>query len=148
MPFYRTPTAGHSSHPTRHRSPGYTLIELLVAVAVFGVGIVALMPLVVSTVRANDAASVRTQAVAMAQEKIEELRALPYTDIYSNAGALLLAPGSDTPSPVHARSWQVLAAPALAGDGTDLARIVVTVAWNAPGRGSGSVTLTTSRSRL
>lgn len=117
---------------------GVTLVETLVAMAVFAVGITTFAPLVVATVRANDAAGVRSRAVGLAQDKVEELRGVAFDD---------LAAGSDTPSDGFARQWGPLAVPALAGDARDLRRLFATVSWSLPGRGEGSVTLVLSRAR-
>ena len=122
----------------RRAQAGVTLVEALVAMAVFAVGITASAPLLVSMVRANDAAAVRGQAVGFAQEKAEELRTVPFDD---------LSPGSDTPAPGFARQWRLLDVPALTGDGGDLKRVCATVSWDLPGRGAGSVTLALSRAR-
>ncbi|RMG97321.1 MAG: type II secretion system protein, partial [Candidatus Dadabacteria bacterium] len=39
---------------------GYTLVEILVAIALFALGVAALLPLAVANLRAVDAAGVRT----------------------------------------------------------------------------------------
>jgi len=120
---------------------GFTLVEALVAMAIFAIGLAGLMPLVISNVRANDAAAVRTGAVAVAQEKAEEMRALPYDAL------LAMAAGTETVDTVYTRSWDFPATPALAGDGNDVRRVAVTVAWDLGPRGAGSVTLVTSKAR-
>lgn len=127
-----------SVSPRRAAQTGVTLVETLVAMAVFAVGITAFAPLLVSTVRANDAAAVRGRAVGYAQEKAEELRGEPFDD---------LAAGADTPAPGFSRQWRLLDVPAVAGDGGDLKRVCATVSWDLPGRGAGSVTLALSRAR-
>lgn len=123
------------------RTRGFTLVEVLVAVAIFALGLAALMPLVIANVRANDSAGVRTRAVALAQEKVEEIRAMTFDSV------LALAPGTETVDTVYTRSWDFPATPALAGDGNDLRRVAVSVAWSMGGRGSGSVTLVTTKAR-
>ncbi len=120
---------------------GFTLVEALVAMAVFALGLSALMPLAVTNVRANQGAGVRTQAVALAQEKVEHLRALSYEEV------LALAPGSETVDQVFTRAWSFPPAPLLAGDGTDFRRVLVTVGWDLGPRGVGSVSLLTSKAR-
>jgi Tfp pilus assembly protein PilV len=116
-------------------------VETLVAMGVFAIGISALMPLVVGTVRANESAAVRSRGVALAQAKIEDFRALPYDDVVNLAAGNEVLPGGYT------RRWEAIAAPAVAGDGNDLRRLLVTVSWNLPGRGAGSAALVASRAR-
>jgi prepilin-type N-terminal cleavage/methylation domain-containing protein len=120
---------------------GFSLVEALVAMAVFSVGLTALMPLAISQVRGNDEASVRSEAVALAQEKLEELRALPYATLHS------LIPGADSVPPLHERAWGFLPATVLPGDEQDLKRVYVTVTWNLRQGGSRSVTLVTSKAK-
>ena len=130
----------------RHRSlhrDGFTLVEALVALGIFAVGMAALMPLAISNVRANSNAAVRTEALALAQEEIERFRATTFSDMPA-VGA------SGTPTVidgVFTRQWNVSAVPApLTGDGDDLRRVRVVVSWNLADS-TGSVTLTTAKTR-
>lgn len=124
---------------------GFTLLEVLIAAAVFAVGLAALIPLVVNQTRGNEDAGARTEAVAFAQEKIEELRALPY--------AALTAGNDTSPDGVFTRQWVFLPVNLLAGDtdavtgDADLSRVGVTVTWTPPRGGARSFTLITSRAR-
>lgn len=127
--------------PNLPRGRGFTLVEALVAMAVFALGLSALMPLAVTNVRANQGAGVRTQAVALAQQKLEHVRALAYDDV------LALAAGTETVDGVFTRSWSFPPPPLLAGDGTDIRRVLVTVSWDLGPRGAGSVSLLTSKAR-
>jgi general secretion pathway protein I len=121
---------------------GFTLVEALVALAVFAIGLTALVPMVVSQIRGNEDAAVRTEALAFAQERIEELRVLPYQNLAAEV------PGNDTigVGGIYTREWAFIdAPPALAGDGNDLSRIRVTVKWQLPRGGERAITLVTSR---
>lgn len=120
---------------------GYTLVEILVAIALFALGVAALLPLAVANLRAVDAAGVRTEALALAREKAEELRAVPFEELGS------AVPGADAPGAGLTREWDFASAPTLPGDGSDLRRIVVRVAWDLPGRGAGEVVLPLARAR-
>ena len=130
-----------SGNNRRQRLGGFTLVEALVAMAIFALGLAALMPLVIANVRANDSAGVRTRAVALAQEKVEEIRAMTFD------GVLALVADTETVDTVYTRSWDFPATPVLVGDGNDLRRIAVSVAWDMGARGSGSVTLVTTKAR-
>ena len=126
----------------RDGNRGFTLIEALISLGIFAVGVAALMPLALTNVRANSNAAVRTHALALAQEEIERFRALTFSD--------LPAVGTGTPAvldDVYTRHWEVAAVPTpLTGDGDDLRRIRVVVRWDVP-TGSGNVTLTTAKTR-
>lgn len=59
---------------------GYTLVEVMVAMAILIIGIVALLPMLAMNVRTNVAS--RTYAIAnyLAQEKLENIKSWPYYD--------------------------------------------------------------------
>ena len=125
------------------RNSGFTLVEALVALGVFAVGMAALMPLAVTNVRANANASVRTHALALAQEEIERFRATTFSDLPA-VGATGTPTVLDT---VYTRQWSVVGVPTpLTGDGDDLRRIRVVVGWNLP-NSTGDVTLITAKTR-
>ncbi|HSH70955.1 MAG TPA: type II secretion system protein [Deferrisomatales bacterium] len=130
-------------HRETRRDRGFTLVEALVALGLFAVGMAALMPLAVTNVRANANASVRTHALALAQEEIERFRATPFSDLPA-VGA------TGTPAvldAVYTRQWSVVAVPTpLTGDADDLRRIRVVVGWNLP-NSTGDVTLITAKTR-
>ncbi len=62
---------------------GFTLIEVLFAVAVLSFGLLAVSSLQGSAIRGNLMASDRTEAVAWAQTQMESLMALPYANVAS-----------------------------------------------------------------
>ena len=125
------------------RCTGFTLVEALVALCVFAVGMAALMPLAVTNVRANANASVRTHSLALAQQEIERFRATTFSDLPA-VGA------TGTPTvldAVYTRQWSVVGVPTpLTGDGDDLRRVRVVVRWNLPDS-TGDVTLITAKTR-
>ncbi|MGE5360204.1 MAG: type IV pilus modification PilV family protein [Bacteroidales bacterium] len=57
---------------------GFTLIEVLVAVSIFVVGVLALVQLVIVATDANRSARATTFAVVLAQQKMEQLRSLAW----------------------------------------------------------------------
>ena len=128
------------------RRPGigaFTLVEALVALCLFAIGMAALLPLAVSNLRANTNASVRTQALALAQEEIERFRSTTFADLPSLG---TIGPPTLLDS-VYTRQWQVVGVPTpLTGDDADLRRIRVVVRWDLP-TGTGTVTLVTAKTR-
>jgi type IV pilus modification protein PilV len=72
----------------RNFEAGFTLIEVLFAVAVLAFGILAVSSLQGSAVRGNLMAFNRTEAVALAQTQMESLMALPYEDIEDGGPAV------------------------------------------------------------
>lgn len=75
------------------RKEGFSLIEVLIAMAIFSVGILGLAGLQIRAFRGNQAARLQTEAVHLAEAHLEELAALAYDDpalapgSYSRSGA-------------------------------------------------------------
>lgn len=95
--------------------PGYSLIEVLVAMALFAIAVLGLSAGVALVVRSSLLSDNLTRATILAQDKLEELAAR-YTS---------LAGGSDTPQPGFTRDWSVTPNDPEAG----VARVEVTVSW-------------------
>jgi type IV pilus assembly protein PilV len=59
---------------------GFTLIEVLVATVVLSMGLLGLARVHIAAIQANTIASRLTQATTLAQDRVEQLLALPYKD--------------------------------------------------------------------
>ena len=66
------PTKGR--HRFRHKNQGFQLLEIMVAIAIFSIGFLAVGRLMVSTVRNNTTAHILTQATLLAEETLEALK--------------------------------------------------------------------------
>lgn len=65
-------------HPLDHAERGFSLIEVLVATAIFMTGVVALFQLFIAAHAANRAARGATGATVLAAQKLEQLRGLTW----------------------------------------------------------------------
>ncbi len=112
---------------------GFTLLEVLIAISIFAVGVLAVATMQVSAIRSNRLGNEVTQATALAQVQIEALKG---ADINSAA----LAPGhySDPNNPldetgvsggIFSRSWDI------ADNSAFSRRVTVTVRWIKGGSG-------------
>ncbi|MEW6490064.1 MAG: prepilin-type N-terminal cleavage/methylation domain-containing protein [Thermodesulfobacteriota bacterium] len=128
----------------RRGTRAFTLVEALVAMAVFSVGLATLMPLVIANLRANDGAAVRSRAVSLAQGQAEELRALEYELLRTLAAA---PPAPRVVGGIYTVELAFPVAPPLAGDEDDLTRILVSVGWDLGARGTGEVSFLTAKAR-
>jgi prepilin-type N-terminal cleavage/methylation domain-containing protein len=109
------------------RRVGYSLIELLVAMALFAIAALGLSVGVAIVSRAGVLSDHFTRATILAQDKLEELAA--------RGGAP--AEGADAPAPGFSRSWTV----ALDDPEIGESRVNVTVSWE--GADSRTIALTT-----
>ena len=63
---------------TLKKQDGYTLIEVLIAITIFAVGLLAIAGMQTSAIRMNSTAGKLTSLSTWGMDKIEELSALPY----------------------------------------------------------------------
>lgn len=131
--------------PAMRRQGGLTLIEVLVAVVVLGLGLLGLALLQTTTLRMIQSANQRTLATELAYDALDAVRAggRPFISLYrvgmggtASAGGCAM-PASLTPNLVTAH-WQCKVATALPGGqgaialstaGTGTATVTITVAW-------------------
>ena len=84
---------------------GFTIVEALVALTIFGIGTIMLMQLAPRATQYATHARVLSQANALAQAKVEELRALP--KLHADLGA---GTHTDPDNPLEGafeRTWEV-----------------------------------------
>ena len=144
-----------------NQQSGFSIIEVLIAVAIVGTGMLAYGTLSGSIMSANTKSTKRSVAITLAQDKIEELRhlTLMYKDLSTAIGEanpvfdtsaavwddspdeLLDAEGQTTGVLQYTRTWTVVqsTADASTGGGSHLFDAQVKVSWN--NNGDQSVTL-------
>lgn len=66
---------------------GYTLIELLIAISILSVGLLAVATMQISSIRVNDTARKMTRRATMAQDRLEYIMSLKYTHAVLTSGA-------------------------------------------------------------
>jgi len=59
---------------------GFTLIEILVAMSIFAIGILAVTSMQIRSISQNASAGMQTEAATLAVDRMEQLLALPYED--------------------------------------------------------------------
>ena len=77
---------------------GFTLIEILIALAIFAVGFLALSSMQITAINTNANSRNSTTVINIAKDRAEELMALPYTDanlVGSAAPGTNYAPAAD-----------------------------------------------------
>jgi type IV pilus assembly protein PilV len=103
------------------REGGFTLIEMLIAVSILSVGLLALGSMQVSAIGGNAHSANVTDGSTLAADRLEKLLALPYTHADLSSGAHV------DPSPPTGRtvSWNIVDNAPLANTKT----ITLTVQW-------------------
>jgi type IV pilus assembly protein PilV len=65
---------------TKNKEDGFTLVEVLVAISILAFGLLAVASMQLAAIQANSFAIETTEALNVAQDKMEELIALPFND--------------------------------------------------------------------
>ena len=87
MAAVRTSSARRRRRGDRRRGQGgFTLLELLVTMAVTVIGLLGLMAMYVATAKGNEATARSSAAVSIAQETLEELRSTELTALVTRFG--------------------------------------------------------------
>jgi type IV pilus modification protein PilV len=68
------------------KNHGYTLIEVLIALAIFAIGFLSLASIQIKSITQNASAKMYTEATSMAVESLERLISLPYDHSDLNQG--------------------------------------------------------------
>jgi prepilin-type N-terminal cleavage/methylation domain-containing protein len=73
--------SGEAGGGIRQQPEGYTLVEILIAIAILAFGLMAVATMQVTAIKTNATASGISQGMTLAQAKLEELMNLPYIDL-------------------------------------------------------------------
>jgi prepilin-type N-terminal cleavage/methylation domain-containing protein len=79
-------------HPVRNDQRGYLLLEIMVAIAIFSIGFLAVGTMIISTTRNNTTGNILTQATLLAEETLEDLKK-------EALGSLIAGGPTTTPKP-------------------------------------------------
>ncbi len=64
----------------RHEDDGYTIIEVLVAIAIFAIGMLAIASMQIGATQGTTTARSNTELTALAEDQMERLTRLPFDD--------------------------------------------------------------------
>ncbi len=139
---------------TYRSQPGFTLIEVMVAFAVLAFGLLAIVSFQSKLVSNSSHNKARSEAIALAQEKLDQIRS--YTDeeslVANLEGAAAPTAGDEFPASMADGAYPAVAEP-LEGVNADFERrwdvtvtgnvadVAVTVSWTDPALGAQSVSL-------
>jgi prepilin-type N-terminal cleavage/methylation domain-containing protein len=103
------------------KEEGYTLVEILIAIAILAFGLLAVATMQVTAIKTNATASGISQGLTLGQAKVEELMNLPYS---------ALSDGSSPSTGKYTVFWNV----AVNVPVTDSKTIRVIVTWTEKGK--------------
>ena len=132
---------------------GFSLVETIVATSLLAVALVTLAQFVAAGAQSGAAARTRAATTLMAEQKMEQIRALPWAAIaaapaevteYLDASGNERCPGASAPcgDAVYVRRWS--ATPAA----FSTAVLIIEVDVRPAGKGHGRTTLVTARARM
>lgn len=112
---------------------GFTLVEVIIAVAILGFVLFAVVPLVVTTLGVNRSVSLDVRAQTLAAQKIEEMKVLTADGIEDCLGGNTSCSGTDVlPADdrldrgiTYTRQWSINRMP-VAGGGANPAPVILT----------------------
>ncbi len=131
----------------RAAGAGFTLIEIMIAMAIVGFGLLALGAMQLQALRFGSSGKHVSQAAVVARDKMEEFQRLPWDDLDVTAWTVpadmdskVEGPGGEVIELTYGLSWRI----------TDLIAnrtraVDVQVTWNEPGRPGRSYTLSSVR---
>lgn len=133
---FRLSLPGGCAGERRSQQNGFGLIEMLITLVVISSGLLAIASMYTNIISSSVVSKQRSEAVALGEKKLEELRGLAYSSLVT-ASDTVTAVASSGSSADYQRSWTVtqVSSPAYSN-------IALTVSWTDSKGQAQSVTLT------
>lgn len=128
-------SSGNHLHLLRADARGFSFVEMLIAMAILSLGLMAAASMQYGSVRNNTTGNVYTQARMLAKAQLEELKGQPLDNLvvggpYSDGGPV---DAEGLPGGIYNRTW------AISDWGSGARYITVTVSWDRRGRSDSIV---------
>jgi len=114
-----------------HQHAGFTLIEVVVAMTIFAIGLLAANMMQAASIKGNSSAAAVSQSSSWAAATMEEILAWPYNDprLQDDGNPATDDGSTRSPDGLYVLAWRVTNNPTIVNTKT----IVVTVTWNMRG---------------
>jgi type IV pilus assembly protein PilV len=112
---------GSTMSSSKH-SKGFTLLEVLITLVILSVALLALAGLMGTTVRNNAYGETLTEATTMAQDKLEEFKATPWTRLLPTSSGPSTDQRTSSTGINFARTWTIV-------ENGNVKTITLTVSW-------------------
>lgn len=129
--------------PWLPKQTGFSLLEMLITIIVLASGLLAIASMYGAILNANTLSKQRSEAVVLAEKKLEELRGQSYASLVSATDTVTAASSSGS-SANYQRSWSVAAA----SGGLAYKDVGVTVTWTDSKNQSQNIVLSTRISNV
>jgi type IV pilus assembly protein PilV len=118
--------------PLKQRDEGFSFIEMMIAMAILAMGMLAAVSMHLGSTRNNTKGNIYTQANMLAKAQLETLKNRDILNLVAG-GSPIQDPNNPVdadgrPGGIYTRSWTIETL------GTDARRITVTVQWNRLGK--------------
>ncbi len=117
---------------------GFTLVEILIAIAIFSIGILALGSMQLGAVKNNTTGNITTQATMLARDQLENLKAIANVTTLASGADATPIDADGNPGGIFTRQWSVTNPLG----GSESRQIQVSVSWSRRGQ-NRTVVLTT-----
>lgn len=130
-----------------NKSPGFTLIEVLVSIAIMTIGLITVVSIFPFSIRANKSAERQSLASSYARTKLEQLLTIAYDSVGTGTIEARARISNDPQNPAYTLERQTMVTLVdsnLNNSGTDvgLKKIQVTIFWSNRQGGDNSLVLT------
>lgn len=116
---------------------GFTLIEVLIGISIFAIGMLAVARMQMLTVRNTSVGNFTSQATMLAHQKMEELKTMAFADLNNEVENDIDEEGNTGTGGVYNRTTTIMTPAAPLGD--HARQIQVQVQWNAAHGGNRTI---------
>lgn len=117
---------------------GFTLIEVLIGISIFAIGLLAVAKMQYATVRNTTVGNITSQATMLAHQKMEEVKCMDFADLVNEVESNLDENGNPG-SGIYNRTTTVTTPAAPLGN--HAREVQVQVQWNAAHGGNRTITV-------